>query len=337
MNDPNPMIFIAGNSRSGTTMMSRIMGNHKSIHPFQELHFFDELTPSKILNNKLDYQQALKLFATLMAVQRNGYFGSRDTGPFAESARNTLSSSESHTPASVYKTFLLAECRQANKHIPCEQTPQNVHYLEQILNLYPGARFILMVRDPREVLLSQKFKWKRRKLSGGKIPLLESVRSRINYHPITISKIWKMVMSKVNHFRNHERVIAVRYEDLISSPETTIRKVCDFLQIEFQATMLNIPVVGSSNFIDSSQQGIDNTRQQQWRNGGLSPAEITLCQEINSDIMLDWGYEVEKIASSSYIMLWYRISQPVKMVASIPFNLHRIKNMGRILSKALSG
>ena len=36
-------VFIVGNSRSGTTMMSRVFGNHPEIHAFNELHFFGNL------------------------------------------------------------------------------------------------------------------------------------------------------------------------------------------------------------------------------------------------------------------------------------------------------
>lgn len=36
-------IFIVGNSRSGTTMMGRILGNHTDVFTFHELHFFEQL------------------------------------------------------------------------------------------------------------------------------------------------------------------------------------------------------------------------------------------------------------------------------------------------------
>ena len=33
-------IFVVGSSRSGTTMMGRILGNHSDVFTFKELHFF---------------------------------------------------------------------------------------------------------------------------------------------------------------------------------------------------------------------------------------------------------------------------------------------------------
>ena len=37
------IIFIVGNSRSGTTMMRRVLGNHPAIFMLEELHFFEQL------------------------------------------------------------------------------------------------------------------------------------------------------------------------------------------------------------------------------------------------------------------------------------------------------
>jgi len=36
-------IFIVGNSRSGTTMLARILGNHDNVFTFHEIHFFEQL------------------------------------------------------------------------------------------------------------------------------------------------------------------------------------------------------------------------------------------------------------------------------------------------------
>ena len=35
--------FVVGSSRSGTTMMGRILNNHPDIFTFHELHFFEKI------------------------------------------------------------------------------------------------------------------------------------------------------------------------------------------------------------------------------------------------------------------------------------------------------
>ena len=50
------------------------------------------------------------------------------------------------------------------------QTPTNVYHLDKILNSFDQVKIINMVRDPRDVLLSQKNKWKRKYLGASEIP-----------------------------------------------------------------------------------------------------------------------------------------------------------------------
>ncbi|WP_263786843.1 sulfotransferase [Salinibacter grassmerensis] len=35
--------FVVGSSRSGTTMMGRILGRHPAVYTFHELHFFEQM------------------------------------------------------------------------------------------------------------------------------------------------------------------------------------------------------------------------------------------------------------------------------------------------------
>ena len=49
-----------------------------------------------------------------------------------------------------------------------------MYYLENILSYFPNAKVINMVRGQRDVLLSQKDKWKKKFLGTLKIPLSEA-------------------------------------------------------------------------------------------------------------------------------------------------------------------
>nr|MCR5854169.1 sulfotransferase [Thermodesulfobacteriota bacterium] len=97
----------------------------------------------------------------------------------------------------VYKFFLYYETKKNKKEIPCEQTPRNLYYLKEIFENVPEAKVIYMLRDPRAVLLSQKNKWKMKFLGHKNMPLKEALRSWINYHPYTISKLWNSASKAV--------------------------------------------------------------------------------------------------------------------------------------------
>jgi hypothetical protein len=50
-----------------------------------------------------------------------------------------------------------------------------------------------------------------------------------------------------------QRLITVRFEDLLEQPETTLRKVCQHIEVEFNSNMLNITQESSS--IEKDSQG----------------------------------------------------------------------------------
>ena len=79
-------------------------------------------------------------------------------------AMNMVSSMESSLyPYEILRAFLHHETKKAGCSIPVRNT-QDVFYIKEILELFPEARIINMVRDPRGVMLSQKRKWQRRSL-----------------------------------------------------------------------------------------------------------------------------------------------------------------------------
>jgi omega-hydroxy-beta-dihydromenaquinone-9 sulfotransferase len=208
------VIIVSGNSRSGTTMTGRILGNHPLVFTFQELHFFDELMSKENLFIKRDSSALSGLYAKLISTQRDGYFKRGKGLSYRKESEEAVHLSDCETQADVYKTFVLNETKRENKGIPCEQTPQNIFALDELFRMFPEARAVILMRDPREVLLSQKNKWKRRKFTTDTFPASEALRARLNYHPVTISKIWKAVSATASSWQKDERVLIVKFEDL---------------------------------------------------------------------------------------------------------------------------
>jgi hypothetical protein len=327
MERPQPFVFVCGSSRSGTTMMSRILGNHTQVMAFQELHFFDELCEVEKSNQEIESAQLAKLLSILKTIQREGYFGKRDIGLYHQESISEVNDNHLELPLETFLHFLVSEAKKNGKLIPCEQTPQTVFAMDFLLRHIPDSRFIVMVRDPREVLLSQKGKWKRRQLSGGQIPFWESVRSRINYHPITISRIWRAVYSEALKHYDDSRVLFIRYEDLTNNPDRCLETVCAHLGLSFDARMLDVPVVGSSNYSDTKEsRGVEKTRRGKWREG-LNSAEIRICEDTCKPWMDRFEYGLSGLGTNRAVEFLYQFILPFQLSLALLFNLKRLKRV----------
>ena len=331
-------VFVVGNSRSGTTMMGRMLGANPSVYTLGEMHFFEQLWTTADKDRHLSEPEAVGLVARLLDIQRRGYLRKGDPGPFVREAEEVVASARSGalTPAEAFKVFLSYEAARNDKTVPCDQTPRNVLYAKEILELYPGARVVNMVRDPRDVLLSQKRKWKRRFLGAKGIPLREALRSWVNYHPITISKLWNASVSAATGVAGEDRVRSLRFEDLLADPDRTVREICDFVGVPFNAGMLAVPQVGSSSGRDHpGQAGVDPDKAGNWRRGGLSLTEVFLCQRVTGRLMKSHGYAPVPVAPSPVRTIWSILSLPVKLALALLLNLGRVRNIRETIKRRL--
>ncbi len=336
--DPFRPVFIVGASRSGTTMMGRIVGNSKDIFTFHELHFFEQLwspdTGEAILPEKI----AIRLGVRLLSIERDGYFAqSEPTRYFDESTAMLAGQVSDLSAPQIFKLFLQYESSKRGSKYPCDQTPRNVFYLDEIFRLYPGARVINMIRDPRNVLLSQKKKWRRRFLGAKSIPLREAIRAKINYHPIVMSRLWRSAVGAANSYSGDSRVQAVFFEELLARPEQAIMAVCEFLKIPYSADLLDIPCIGSSNAWDQSEKrGVDCKLAKSYKKpGGLSNAEIYWCQKINNKNMKEYGYAEQIVYANPIVSLFYLLVLPVQLLVALAMNIRRMKNILSTIKKRL--
>ncbi len=328
------MIFVVGNSRSGTTMVSRILGRNANVHTFQELHYFDELSAPFHPDRVLSPLKAKDIFCKLLSIDIDGYYGKRHTEQYSGVADEALQNKINITAIELYKLFLNFRSGQLGKKVACAQTPQNIFYLETLKQYIPESKFIVMVRDPRDVLLSQKNKWKRRKYSKEDYPLFQSIRARVNYHPITICKLWVSAMKQISIVKNDSNLLIIKFEDLIADPELVVNKICKHVSLEFSLEMLNIPQKGSSHALDKGNDyGIDSKRTGGWHQGGLTHGEISLCQNITGNFMKQYGYVQADKNGGTFQRGWYYFTLPFSMTLALLFNLKRAKDIPRLFKK----
>ena len=325
-------IFIVGSSRSGTTMMGRILGNSSKIFTFRELHFFGSLWTNKG-NQELMKKDQVDLLSKLLCIQEHGLFHQNHFADF-HSISESLIGKEIKNPLKIYRLFLKTITEDNGAKISCEQTPQNLYYLDEILRFFPNAKVINLVRDQRDVLLSQKNKWRRRFLGAKEIPISEALRSYFNYHPLLTAKVWNSSLSCTTKYINHPQVKVVKFENLLSEPEDVVKDICSFLKIDFQDNMLKVPVMGSSTENDSkSDLIIDSKKINKWKKGGLSKAEIYLSQKMSSVMMGKFGYEKKEFIIPPLSIVFYLIFLPLKLGFAFLLNISRTGDIIEVIKK----
>ncbi|MFN3940645.1 MAG: hypothetical protein ACK4IY_08645, partial [Chitinophagales bacterium] len=101
--------------------------------------------------------------------------------------------------------------------------------------------------------------------------------------------------------------------------------------------MLMIPQVGSSNEADDPNSfGIKIDRAGNWQLGGLNKAEIWICQKICGNYLQKYNYKIKPITPGVFLLMYYYISFPFKLVLALFFNLHRMKNIAEAIKRRLS-
>ncbi|MEO6396483.1 MAG: sulfotransferase [Devosia sp.] len=100
-----------------------------------------------------------------------------------------------------------------------EKTPRHVRRIAQIRRSLPRAKFLIMVRDGRDVTASLGRR-KEGDFASGLARWLRDTEASLEQ-------------------RNNADTLVVRYEDLVSDPSATIRTVCVFLGVPFVETMLD--------------------------------------------------------------------------------------------------
>lgn len=285
------LLFVTGASRSGTTLVSRILGNHSNVLGLRELHYFGELFDPGLGSQSLDDSTLISMAQKLSARQRDDLWhaqlGAEDVA-FADSLLPSLAKRDGFTLFSLATNKL---AQREGKQVACEQTPRNIFYAKQLLEQYPDAHIVHLLRDPRGVMASQKNRWQMRKLGGGNVPWQELVRVRVNYHPITMSKLWNKATELALDLADHPRCHLVKFEELTDAPEQTVRQLCEQLEIDFDPAMLEVPHWGSSTVAhsDDKKAGVSAQVVEQWRTV-LSPAECAVVAELSGDLMERSGY-----------------------------------------------
>jgi len=333
--DKTEHIFIVGNSRSGTTLMATILSMHSKIHILNETHFYDEYIEKA--NRKLHIDREY-LINRMLSIEEFGIYRKNVIKEYPDMvSRVSLMTSDSKNGLfpviiSVFKEI----ARKHHKTISGDQTPRNVYHLSDILKKFPHSKAIIMIRDSRDVVLSQKNKWK---VANDIIPKYESIRARLNYHPVTTSLIWNQGIKTSLKYRSESfsnNVKFVKYDELVFDPDRMLNDICTFLDVSCESGMKDVSLIGSSNMLDQNRKlkGILPSAVGKWKIL-LNQTESYICQTLTEKYLKYFNFKIETITPNYFVLLLYLVTFLPQLSLALLCNLNRIGNPLKFISERI--
>jgi hypothetical protein len=273
-------IFVVGVSRSGTTLLRRILQRSPRIGIAQENHYLGHLLPRQGVRHHFRRLGDLGDDATIRRIVDSLYGGGfrrrsrlREISPFwrwllrevprADVEQRLLAAERTERGVWVALLRLYAE-RRGNKPIIGEKTPAHLRYADTLLEWFTDGRVVHIMRDPRAIYVSDT----RRRRERPTAPYSWLMRVPLAFETVMLLQTgltWALAAR--HHFRlaarQPERYLMVRFEDVVGDPAATLPRLFAALGVEMPAGVDEVRVV--SRGFRHGEQGLDAAAAQRWR------------------------------------------------------------------------
>ncbi len=203
------LVFLLSLPRSGSTLLSLLLGSHSDILCPPEPWFLLKLaalTQPCSVENIVDDE--------LAAIGTKEFVSDE-----------TLIEASRAFAITVYNSHL----QTAGKTIFVDKTPRYYHILPWLDQLFPKAQKIWLKRNPLDVASSYKKTWG----AGPEIILGQKITSLSFDFAVGLFKL-AAYFELPSPYK-----LEVQYEKLVETPQETLTDICDWLGVPFEATMLD--------------------------------------------------------------------------------------------------
>ncbi|NQY78844.1 MAG: sulfotransferase [Candidatus Caenarcaniphilales bacterium] len=288
-------IFIVGEGRSGTTTLRNIISEHPNIWGVdRESYLFVENWPQanpffKEYENNFQ-KLLLSVFVSIKRVGVNAHkiIKSKDLpedikeelDQFKESVeyanlKKQFKETEEINRFEIFEAISNYYCKKFAKNRFIEKTPYHLYYVKEILQKYPNAKIIALYRDPRAVCAS----WLK----------LDNLKNLLG-----VCLSWNKAMREIRELKkqlNENQLKIIRFEDLISSPEETLKDICNFIGEDFKPNLLEVGNKSNSSYeSDRAETGFRTNTLNRWQKI-LTTKQVALINLICSKFYSDFNIE----------------------------------------------
>lgn len=248
MNQIEPVegpVFVVGAHRSGSTLLHLMLNHHPDISAPGEFDFLTEIMADRTsYPSPSEYLQWLSLHRQFLKLE--------------------FDCSENRTYESLVKSFVaqLWERNPGRVFVIVAHTGFGA-----LAKLWPNAKFIHIIRDPRDVAASAvKLGWAGNVYAGVQ-------------RWLKAETAWNDVCNLVPQSRRHE----ICFESLVANVTPTLTSLCEFLNVPYSIAMLNY-------HLNTTYGPPDATLTNQWKKK-LTAADIGVVEGVLGDKLQSAGYQ----------------------------------------------
>lgn len=209
--------FIVGSGRSGTTLLRALLDAHPELAIPPESYFVVSLA-----RRSERYQVDGRFDVEALAADVTAHPRFERWGLPGQELRDKLVSAGADGYPAAIRAVYQAYADHRGKPRYGDKTPKYVKDIARLAELFPESRFVHIVRDGRDVVLSFK------DLGWGPDSAIESALRWRN---------WVELGRDAARDIDRERYLEIRYEDLAADPAQVLRQVCEFIALPFSEQM----------------------------------------------------------------------------------------------------
>ncbi len=210
------LILLGGMPRSGANLLGNILDSHPSIVCGPETGVVDEIAA---------------VYLSMLEALRSGRLA-----PYVSEAE--IKQAVASSLRAIYAPY----AKKKGKTIVVDRTPNNVWSFQIVADLLPEAKFINLIRDGRDVACSQRDVGSRLQAAGTDISTLADATLRNVFYcgavwAETVRAAWEQ-SGPESTLGREGRAFTTFYENIVLSPESQIRNICEFIGVPFASAML---------------------------------------------------------------------------------------------------
>jgi hypothetical protein len=275
-------IFIVGAPRSGTTLLQYMLRSHPRIClPTGESHFiiplyrnaesFGDL--SQLANIRKVLAEMYRVSPSFLDTDLHGLHFDIDA-----LAEEFHADERASLPAIITGLFE-KNARGEGKIRWGDKTPYYVLHLPKLLEWFPDAQFIHMLRDGRDCALS----------------LIARKHDFGIYNSYCAAKYWQQyveVGQELGQGLGSDVYFEMRYEDLLADPKAALQRICVFLDEAFDDAILNFKKSGEAGKTPLLQARVQADNAGKWRTT-MHPLQLRVFESAAGDTLARLGYPLE--------------------------------------------